>query len=46
MNKILRGVIQFRNTVRKDLVKQFEDVKNNPAVSFFFEFYENLAAVF
>ncbi|EGT43056.1 CBN-BCA-1 protein [Caenorhabditis brenneri] len=31
MNKILRGVIQFRNTIRKDLVKQFEEVKNNPS---------------
>uniref|UniRef100_A0A8R1E268 Carbonic anhydrase n=1 Tax=Caenorhabditis japonica TaxID=281687 RepID=A0A8R1E268_CAEJA len=30
MNKILRGVIKFRQTIREDLVKQFEDIKNNP----------------
>ncbi|KAF1748068.1 hypothetical protein GCK72_024535 [Caenorhabditis remanei] len=30
MNKILRGVIKYRQTIREDLVKQFEEIKNNP----------------
>ncbi|VDO63723.1 unnamed protein product [Heligmosomoides polygyrus] len=31
MQKILAGIIRFRQTVRKDLVKQFEKIRNNPA---------------
>ncbi|PAV60762.1 hypothetical protein WR25_25427 [Diploscapter pachys] len=30
LNKILEGVIRFRQTVRKDLVKQFERIRDNP----------------
>jgi len=30
LRKILHGVLKFRDTVRKDLVKQFEQVRNNP----------------
>ncbi|GMR49718.1 hypothetical protein PMAYCL1PPCAC_19913, partial [Pristionchus mayeri] len=30
LNKILNGVIRFRQTVRKDLVKQFEKIRDDP----------------
>ncbi|CAD6194288.1 unnamed protein product [Caenorhabditis auriculariae] len=30
MDKILRGVVKYRQTVKKDLVAQFEEVRNNP----------------
>lgn len=30
LNKILNGVIRFRQTVRADMVKQFERIRNNP----------------
>ncbi|CAJ0585443.1 unnamed protein product, partial [Mesorhabditis spiculigera] len=30
MDRILRGVIKYRQTVRKDLVKQFEKIRDNP----------------
>ncbi len=30
MRKILEGVLKFRHTIRKDLVKQFEKVRDNP----------------
>jgi len=30
LRKILHGVLKFRGTVRKDLVKQFEQVRDNP----------------
>lgn len=32
--KILKGIITYRGTVRKDLVKQFERVRDNPEVRF------------
>ncbi|CAI4226766.1 unnamed protein product [Auanema sp. JU1783] len=31
MDKILRGVIKYRQTVRKDLVKQFKEIQDNPS---------------
>uniref|UniRef100_A0A7I4Z052 Carbonic anhydrase n=1 Tax=Haemonchus contortus TaxID=6289 RepID=A0A7I4Z052_HAECO len=30
MNRILRGVVKFRQTVRKELTKQFDDVGDHP----------------
>ncbi|CAD56250.2 Carbonic anhydrase [Caenorhabditis elegans] len=30
LERILNGVIRFRQTVRKDLVKQFERIRDNP----------------
>uniref|UniRef100_A0AC35U6C7 Carbonic anhydrase n=1 Tax=Rhabditophanes sp. KR3021 TaxID=114890 RepID=A0AC35U6C7_9BILA len=30
LDKVLQGVLKFRKNVRKDLVKQFEQVRNNP----------------
>lgn len=30
LKKVLNGVIRFRQTIRKDLVKQFERVRDNP----------------
>lgn len=33
MEKILRGIMKYRHTVKDNMVKQFEVVKNNPQVS-------------
>ncbi|KJH42542.1 carbonate dehydratase [Dictyocaulus viviparus] len=30
LHKVLEGIIRFRKTVRKDMVKQFEQIRNNP----------------
>uniref|UniRef100_A0AAF5DL41 carbonic anhydrase n=1 Tax=Strongyloides stercoralis TaxID=6248 RepID=A0AAF5DL41_STRER len=30
LDKVLQGVLKFRKTIRKDLVKQFEEVRDNP----------------
>lgn len=30
LNKVLAGVIRFRRTVKKDIVKQFEQIRDNP----------------
>ena len=34
MNKLLRGVIKYRQTVKDDLVKQFKEIADNPKVKF------------
>lgn len=36
MEKLLRGVIKYRQTVRNDLVQQFKDVSNRPQVGIVF----------
>ncbi|KAE9420631.1 hypothetical protein Angca_003325 [Angiostrongylus cantonensis] len=30
LNKVLEGIIRFRKTIRKDMVKQFEQIRDNP----------------
>uniref|UniRef100_A0A0N5B1Z3 Carbonic anhydrase n=1 Tax=Strongyloides papillosus TaxID=174720 RepID=A0A0N5B1Z3_STREA len=30
LDNVLKGVLKFRKTIRKDLVKQFEEVRDNP----------------
>lgn len=30
LNKVLDGILRFRQTVRSDLVKQFERIRDNP----------------
>ena len=34
MNKLLRGVIKYRQTIKDDLVKQFKEIADNPKVKF------------
>ena len=33
MDKILKGILKYRHTFRHGMVEQFEQVKDNPAVS-------------
>lgn len=33
MERILRGVMRYRNTTREQMVKEFQKVRDNPQVS-------------
>lgn len=33
MERILRGIMRYRNTTREQMVKEFQKVRDNPEVS-------------
>lgn len=35
LDKLLRGILQYRTAVKPDMLKQFKNVKNNPQVKFY-----------
>jgi len=35
--KLIKGVMKYKNTIGKDLATVFEDVKSNPNVRFLFQ---------
>jgi len=34
LQKIIKGILAYRGTARKQMVEQFKRIKNDPAVSF------------
>lgn len=30
LKRLIEGVLNFQKTIRKDLIKQFEQIRNNP----------------
>ena len=39
--KLIKGVMKYKNTIGKDLARVFEDVKSNPNVRYFIIFISN-----
>lgn len=37
MDRILKGIIRYRNVKKEKMVKQFKEVKDNPTVSNFYK---------
>lgn len=35
LDKLLRGILQYRTAVKPDMLKQFQNVRNNPQVKFY-----------
>lgn len=39
MERILRGIMRYRNTTREQMVREFQKVRDNPEVSYNKKYY-------
>ena len=46
MEKILLGIMRYRESVRDGMVKQFRVVKNDPHVSLRIKFFSNIYMIY
>lgn len=53
MDKLLKGIMKYRSTVKNQMVKQFEQVRDNPKVCFpkyarhfYLQYYYRLSIMF